>query len=141
MPWGLCSSLFDECGLYKKKKEIRCTFSMLHSVRMKTLEVIALPGILFVILQIEKNSFLGNEFSNCLYLLSPWICMYGVNKSVVVYHTTLLFVVIHLVCSLKRTSYQYILHGTKSCFSWQTVSFCFQYSTLFSIQCREENVM
>lgn len=42
------------------------------------------------------------SFSNNLYLLLSWICMYRVNKSVVLYCTTSLFVVIYFVYSLRR---------------------------------------
>lgn len=50
----------------------------------------------------KKNLSWGMSFSSCLYLLLSWIYVYGVNKSVVLYHTNSLFVVIHLVYSLKR---------------------------------------
>lgn len=74
---------------------------MLCRVRVKILEV-TWP-LDFLCYFANKNPKLScrMSFRNSLYLMLSWICMYRVNKSVVLYCTTL-FVVIHLVYSLKR---------------------------------------
>lgn len=103
MSWGLCSSLFHIWRLYKKRKKIKHTCCMLFRLRMKTLKVtLSVDCLCCIANQKKKNLSWGMSFSNCLYLLLSWIYMYGVNKSVVLCRTTSLFVVIHLVYSLKR---------------------------------------
>lgn len=106
MCWSLCCPLFDIWRLYKKRREI---IYMLYAVQNKSEDrrdyiTIRFSLLLFFIFQIKKIPKLScrTSFSNNVYLLLGWICMYRVNKSAVLYCTTSLFVLIHLFYSLKR---------------------------------------